>query len=167
VEVDHSEQAIFYDWPRSVTFRIERVLDERRQCLVDLRPITGPIPPGAQQDMCQPLMMSRCQFMGFSPGGARPALGVAWDSECGLQISFLSRNEGLRRGKSGALVHTSTTIENNHAGLPSLTSSEVTKTSGMSIPATPRAEVAYFRSAEVHTAHFGLGNVLPDSSCGG
>lgn len=30
--------------------------------------------------------------------------------------------------------------------------------------ALPRAEVAYFRVAEVHTAHFGLGNVLPDDS---
>lgn len=32
------------------------------------------------------------------------------------------------------------------------------------MPAEPRAEVAYFRVADVHIAHFGLGNVLPDDS---
>ena len=54
-----------------------------------------------------------------------------------------------------------------HAGFPCLTSSAATKTSGMMIPAALRAEVAYFRVAEVHMAHFGSGNVLPDPSCRG
>lgn len=52
-----------------------------------------------------------------------------------------------------------------HAGFPFFTSSAVTNTSGISMPAAPRAKVAYLRAAEVHTAHLGLGNLLLDDSC--
>ena len=34
------------------------------------------------------------------------------------------------------------------------------------MPAASRAEVAYFRAAEVQMAHFGLGKVLLGASCG-
>ena len=59
------------------------------------------------------------------------------------------------------------TIQNTHAGFPRSTSSATTKTSGMIIPAASRADVAYFRVEEVHTAHFGFGNVQPGVNYGG
>jgi hypothetical protein len=54
--------------------------------------------------------------------------------------------------------------EKTYAGFPFFTSSAAMNTSGIFISAAPRAEVAYFRVAEVHIAHFGLGNLLPDDS---
>lgn len=56
-------------------------------------------------------------------------------------------------------------IESTYAGFPFFTSSATTNTSGMLMPAALRAEVAYFRVAEVHIAHFGLGNEWLDASC--
>ena len=88
------EQAIRYDRRRSVTFGVERVLDERRQHLVDLQPIPNLIPAPVQQDMCQPSMMSRGQLVGPPPNGICSPLDVVQDSEYGLQITLFSGDNG-------------------------------------------------------------------------
>lgn len=118
--------------------------------------------------------MSSEQCKGRTPRSisASDAVGSILYDQASLGFhTTLLRSKNVRIGaiqrSETHIRNANSNIESTHAGFPCLTSSAATKTSETLIPAAPRAEVAYFRVAEVHMAHFGLGNVPPDASCEG
>lgn len=103
LEADH-KQAVRYDRRGGISLWIKRVFDERRQCLVNAQFVSTFIPASVQQDMRQPLMMGRRQFVSLPSNGIRSPLDVVQDTECALQISLFRWDNGRLRGEPGTLI---------------------------------------------------------------